>query len=505
MEIKNKRIDLIKNIDKKNNIIAKNTKLIDNLFLNKLYRNYLIAHKKKKHYTNFELIFQKPEKKKLAEKIIISRVIKNIPPNLLQYFNEFEFKKYANQLIISVINKRKKNKSFTSQKNKGKIHSRNQSCSYRLNINNFNYTNNTYNDGNKIKIFDSEEDKKNNNINNKINQKKYYLSSSRKNSVNIYRNKYITICDNTTKETQENNKMNNNYSYYYDKLYSTMSSKNNKYKSSIFNTNNSVNNLIDDDTRVKPKSSRNLNHTNYNIDTKINYITDYKNLKVNKSILNISNNNDKKEKKNDSKILLSNDRRNLFNLPKKKIKTELLINSLAPEEINIADKASNILNNLKEIKMEIKTEKNDTPKNIKHMIYTIKKERNKDVQYLKNEVKKNKFYEYYIENKKYMENKKDVFKVLRNSFNTERTKRNSNEISFIKTLNNICQQEKYFDSVVKHVYRHNYWLRLNKNKKNAENIKYRINKINEKRLELNILLSKINKLNKKNNTECNDN
>ena len=256
---------------------------------------------------------------------------------------------------------------------------------------------------------------------------------------------------------------------------------------------------------IKPKSSRNLNYTNYNIDTKINYIKDYKNKKINKSNLSISNNNEKKEKKYDSKILLSDARKNLFNLPKKKVKTELLINSLSPEEVIITDKASNILNNLKDIKMEIKTEKNDTPRNIKRMIHTIKKEKNKDIQYLKNEVKKNKFYEYYIENKKYMENKKDVFKVLRNSFNTERTKRNSNEISFIKTLNNICQQEKYFDSVVKHVYRQNYWLRLNKNKKNAENIKYRINKINEKRIELNTLLSKINKLNKKYNTECSEN
>ena len=49
METKKKRIDLIRNINKKKNIIAKNTKLIDNLFLNKLYRNYLLSQRKKRN------------------------------------------------------------------------------------------------------------------------------------------------------------------------------------------------------------------------------------------------------------------------------------------------------------------------------------------------------------------------------------------------------------------------------------------------------------------------
>ena len=156
--------------------------------------------------------------------------------------------------------------------------------------------------------------------------------------------------------------------------------------------------------------------------------------------------------------------------------------------------------------MEIKTEKkNNNTTNIKHMINTIKQQKNKDTEYIKNEVKKNKFYEYFMKNKKEIGKTNEIFKILRNSFNTERIKRNSNELSFIKTLNHICEQEKHFDSVVKHVYRQNYWLRLSKNKKIAENMKNRINKINAHYVQLNTLVTKINKLQNKHNRELNNN
>ena len=479
MEIKKKKIDIIKHIDKKSNIIMKNIKLIDNLFLNKLYRNYLLSHKKKKNHQNiFEILSEKPEKKKLVEKIIISGVIKKIPPYLLQYYSEYEFKNFANKLISSSSKKNKKqNNSYSIHKNKTKIYSRNKSCSYRTNNNNLTNKNNTYNDENKINIF-------------KI-----------KNT-------------NTNKDPYENNKLvqNNNLYMNNNKLYFAVSSKNNNFKTSIFNTNNSINNLTDDDatTNTKQKSSNNLANThNNNENIKSNNIYNYnyskKKNRPNKLLLNVSNSNEKSEKKYNSRLLLENNisyvKNNLFNLPKKKIKTDLLISSLSPEEILITDKASNIINNLNEIKKEIKTERNETPKNIKHMILKIKKNKNNDALYLKNEVEKTKSYEYYIKNKKQLERKKNVFKVLRNSFNTERTKRNANENTFIKTLYHICDEEKHFDKVEKQVYKQNYWLRLNRNKKNAEDIKNRIIKINDNQNLLNHLMSKINKLNNK----CNNN
>jgi hypothetical protein len=386
-----------------------------------------------------------------------------------------------------------------------KIISRNQISSCKIN-NNLSNQNSTYNDGITLKLFDSEEDKKINNNNYIINNKKYCLSNSyRKNSTNTFRNNYISIKDNIIKENHDNNK-----NLYCNKIYTTMSSKNNKFTSSIFNTNNSVNNITDDESHIKPLSSNNLNHTNINIESKeskVNYIKDYKNIKKSKKlVLNISHSNEKIEKKFDSKILLSNDRKNMFNLPKKKIKAEIFLRSLSPKEILINDKASNILSNLNEIKMEIKTEKkNNNTTNIKHMINTIKQQKNKDTEYIKNEVKKNKFYEYFMKNKKEIGKTNEIFKILRNSFNTERIKRNSNELSFIKTLNHICEQEKHFDSVVKHVYRQNYWLRLSKNKKIAENMKNRINKINAHYVQLNTLVTKINKLQNKHNRELNNN
>ena len=71
-------------------------------------------------------------------------------------------------------------------------------------------------------------------------------------------------------------------------------------------------------------------------------------------------------------------------------------------------------------------------------------------------------------------------------------------MSEIKTLNIICEEEKYFESVVKQVYKQNYWLRLNKNRKNAKDIKNRIDSINSKQILLNMIINKINKSNIKN-------
>ena len=497
MEMKKKRIDLIRNIDRKKNIITKNTKLIDNLFLNKLYRNYLLSQRKKRNLNIFELISEKPEKKKLIEKMIIDKVMNNIPPNLRQYFSDFEYKKFANQLILSNSKKKNKNnKSISFPKNKLKINSRNKSSSYRLNKYNLNSETNTFNDEDKINLLSKERDNNNNlSEKKKINQKhQFILNSARKKSSNILRYNITLNDNNTIKEIYENK---------YNKLYNTMSSKNNTFTSSIFNLNNSVNNLTEEDSSKDQKSSHNLSKAILNIETKnSNNIYNYNFMKkVNNSkkfFLNSQNSKEKIEKKYDSRELMDTNtkfnKRNLFNLPKKKFKTELL-NSFSPEEIFIIENASNISNHLNEIKKGIKSEKKDTPKNIKYMILKIKKEKNKEINYIKKEVNKNKYYEYFMNNKKQMERKTNIFKILKNSFNSERNRRNINEYSFIKTLNNICDEEKHYDSVVKQVYKQNYWLRLNKNKKNAIDIKNRIAKINAKGILVNTLINKINKFN----------
>ena len=131
------------------------------------------------------------------------------------------------------------------------------------------------------------------------------------------------------------------------------------------------------------------------------------------------------------------------------------------------------------------------------MIGKIKKDKkNLETKFLFDEVNKKKNYDYYMNNKKYMEEKNEVFKVLRNSFITERTRKNSHQISFIKTLNNICDEENHFDVIVEQVYNQNYWLRLNKNKKSAEKIKIIKDKMDSKNLLLNKIINKINKFNK---------
>ena len=100
MEKKNKRVDIIKNIDKKNNIISSNIRIIDNLFIDKLIESYILTNKKIKikNQTNYEKIFKNSKKnKKSNQKLIINGIVKKIPPSLLQYFDKYEIKQYANK------------------------------------------------------------------------------------------------------------------------------------------------------------------------------------------------------------------------------------------------------------------------------------------------------------------------------------------------------------------------------------------------------------------------
>ena len=521
MEIKKKKIDIIRKIDKKDNIVKRDVKLIDNLFLNKLYRNYILSHRSKNHSNLLEMIKDKQENQKITEKMIINTIVKKIPPNLLQYFTQFEFKNCAKKLILSSTKKSKSNKSSSPLKTpKAKIYSRNKSNSYRLSAFNSNYGNNTYNDGENTNIFEMGNSRRL--FDKKINNQKQYilLYSKRKHSANILRNNYISINDNDTKETKEtfdnktsNNSLNFNIN---NKIYNTMCSNNIVASNYIFNTNKSENNLTDDITIIKPKSSNYLfksNYDNYNTyindNKKSNQINNYNYVKKDniqkKLFLNLSNSNEKAEKNFDSRVLLGNNintiKNNFFNLPRKKQKTELLLSSFSPEEKIIIERVSNISHNLNELKRELKTERIQTPKNIKYMINRFNKERKREVEFLRKEVSKSKFYDYFMKNKKYMENKKEIFNILRNSFNKEKAKRTPNENTFIKTLNNICDEEKHFDNIVKQVYKQNYWLRLNKNKKNAENIKNKIDIINSKSIKVKTLISKINKLNIKYNNK----
>ena len=500
MKIEKKKIDIIRKINKNKNIITENTKLIDHLFMNQLYLKYMLSFRKKKRKNLFDLINEKPENKKIVEKIIINSLLKKIPPDLVQYFSGFELKKFADNVISSSSKKkRKKNKPCSSPKNKTKIYSRNVN-------NNLNYENTTYNEENKTNIYNFENRK--DLFGKKINQKKYFNSNlnsnkSRGYSAYIFRNNKNNINTNETetKDIFENKIINNNtYNNNNNKLYFTVSSKNN----SIFNTNNSINIMTNDSSIIRPKSSNNLKiFTNNKEINKSNNINNYiymkkENKSRKKILLNLSNNS--LEKKNyHSRVLTENNinniKSNFFLIPKKKDKYEF--NILTPKEKVIIENASNITHNLKEIKREIKTERAKKPnRNIKYMIGKIKKEKKSfETKFLFDEVNKKKNFDFYMNNKKYMEEKNEIFKILRNSFVTERTRKNSHEISFIKTLNNICDEEKHFDFIVSQVYNQNYYLRLDKNKKTAEKVKMIKDKMDSKHLLLNKIINKINKFN----------
>ena len=499
MKIQKKKIDIIRKINKNKNIITENTKLIDNLFMNQLFLKYILSHRKKQRKTLLDMIKEKPENKKIVEKIIINRLLKKIPRDLVQYFSDFELKKYADNLITSSSKKKKtKNKPLSSfPKNKTK-YSRNVS-------NNLNYENTTYNEENKTYIFNFENRK--DLFGKKISQKKIFNSNLNSNSSRGYsayilrnNNNNININETKAKGTFDNKIINNNIFNNNKKLYFTVSSKNNN---SIFNTNNSINIMTNDSSIIKPKSSNNLktfiNNTEISKSNNIisyNYMKKENNTKK-KILLNLSKNSI--EKNYNSRVLTENNINNLkanfFFIPKKRDKFEF--NLLSPKEKVIIQNASNITHNLKEIKREIKIERKKKPnKSIKYMIGKIKKDKKSlETKFLFNEVHKKKNYDFYMNNKKYMEEKSEVFKILRNSFVTERTRKNTHEISFIKTLNNICDEEKHFDFIVSQVYNQNYMLRLDKNKKTAEKVKKIKDKMDSRHLLLNKIINKINKFN----------
>lgn len=518
MEKKNKRIDIIKNIDQKKKNISSNIRIIENLFIDKLFENYILTNKKIKikNQTNYEKMLKNSKKdKKSNQRLIMNGIIKKIPPYLLEYFDKYEIKRYANKLMQedNKNNNVKKNKSFSLRNDEVKFYSRNNSSFNRISGKYKLYNDNkTFNDDNEDIIFEIEDDKNllgNKLLNKKINQKNYYLPKNRKFSANIYNR--MSINDSKNKETKVRKKS--------DCISISTRNTNSTYRNPILNYYNSVNIKNENETK-KSKLEINSNLSNLINQTESNkahQIYDYsfakRPNKKNKLVLDLSdiNNNfssnsiDKLDKKNDSKVSFYNDDMlyntyNLLKLPRKreKIKNEILLKSFSPKEIFITSKASKVMNNLTEINNEMKFKINDNKKNIKRnikfMLKEIKKDKNKDVEYIKKEVESNKCYEYFMKNRKQIERKKSAFKVLRNSFNISERSTNMNQTAFIKKLNEFCRQEKRNEIIVKEVYTQNYFLRLNKNKKNAKNIKKRIEKMNEKKVVINSLISKISNL-----------
>lgn len=97
--------------------------------------------------------------------------------------------------------------------------------------------------------------------------------------------------------------------------------------------------------------------------------------------------------------------------------------------------------------------------------------------------------------KKQIERKNITFKTLRNTFNiSEKSKGYKNQNTFIKTVNNFYNEEKKFDFIINQIYKENYMLRLNKNKKNSKNIREKLIKINEKHGKVNHLMATITRL-----------
>lgn len=508
MELKFKKLDLIKIIDKKNKIINKNFKIIENLFISELYKNFILCQKNInnpiKNINDNKNTFQYPKNSKLFEKLILDKIIKNVPQNLLQYFSQYEIKKYVHQIIES--NKEKFKINNLNQKNKIQIYSRNKSCDPRK-INKYKIINDIkkdnydekHNNNNNIE-FEIEKNLLEKKLNKKINQKKYIISkATRKNSEKLYN--HMNINENNKDLNEYNNISNLNNPTYF-----TVNTKHSRYRDYLLNTYNLLDNNSENEINIKKNSYlNNLNNLSNNIENKnkLNNISDINYTEKSnkrKIFLNICQRNEKPKKKY-SKLILD---KNItfkesypFKLSIKDKKKGSLLNSFSPDEININDKSENILTNLKKIKKRFKTQinKKNNNKNIKFMKNIIENKKNLDLKFIKSEVKKRNNYEYFMNNKKQIERKNITFKTLRNTFNiSEKSKGYKNQNTFIKTVNNFYNEEKKFDFIINQIYKENYMLRLNKNKKNSKNIREKLIKINEKHGKVNHLMATITRL-----------
>ena len=511
MNRRNTKIDIIKLIDNKNNFINKNAGIISNLFSQELYTSYVLSRKKKNIAPDYDKIINKIKKSKSIEKYIIKDITKNIPINLLQYFSEYEFQRFANQLVKSFYknnDKLKMLKIYSILKNNSII--RNKSfCPKFTDNSNYSNTISNQNDLNTIK-YDEERNLLKKRIRHHIrnkNKNKYIIENiSRKNSANIYN--HLTIKNHKHDEINGDN-IDDDYENKNKNL--TFSTKKYKCRNLILK---SFNKYVSEDDKNTKKNSVNKDIENFYFNTENNNfktIYDYNHCKrpENKYKLLLRLNSDEKSKKKIySSIRTNNIKQNKkLRFPKgNKVKTELLLSTSSPKEILIKSKTSNILCNLKELKKEIKDiiKSNSTGKNLNtNTLYFTgynKKEKYKDLKFFKNEYKNNKRYAFYIKNEKLIERKKNnTFNGLRNSFNTsERTRANLNEKNFIKTLNHLCDKEKQLERKIDSIYKQNYWLRIKKNKSIEKNNKTRIDKMNKKTIIFNSLLSKMNQISKNN-------
>ena len=492
---KNKKIDLIKIIDKKNNYIHRNAKLIDNLYAKELYTSYVLSHRQKKVKPNYEKIIQDIKKNKTIEKYIIKDITKNIPPNMIQYFGQYEFQKFADKVVGTIHNNKDNVKilNFYSMI-RNKLNSRNKSGYQKYKKSNENKTFNK--ESNKTSLNNYIEDEKRlikkklkrNQIENK---KKYLLSAPRKKSANLCN--YIAINEN-------NNEDFNNNEYY------TMSTNHSKIRNFIINSSKkNINYLTEEDT-----NNNNLDNLYSSIDkNSLNIINDYNYIdKLNrkdKLSLDISNSSEKVKKiKYSSKKLLNNSYNYKMNqkldLYGKKINLKNRLKSSTPRENHFTGETENIINNIKEINKEIngRPDENLTDKDINNIQYFLdlrKFEKNKDKQFFIGELKENQCFDFIMKNKKQIEKKGLALKILRNSYNiSEMNRININGKSIKKTLNTICLREKNFEELIDNIYQSNFWLRLNKSKSIQKNINETFDKIKRNRVVFNSLISKINKI-----------
>jgi len=496
---KNKKIDLIKIIDKKNNYIHRNTELIDSLYAKELYTSYVLSHRQKKVKPNYEKIIQDMKKNKTIEKFIIKDITKNIPPNMLQYFGQYEFQKFANK-IVGPIHKNKDNVKIINFYSmiRNKLNSRNEPAYQNYKKNNENKTFNKESNKTSLNNFIEDEKKliekklKRNQIENK---KKYFLSAPRKKSANICH--YITINENNNDDFNKN-------------ICCTMSTKHSKHRNFILNSSNKNLNLLTDEDSNQNSNNNNLDSLFSKIDkNNLNIINDYNytdNMsRKDKLSLDLSNSNQRVKKiRYSSKKLLNSSynykRSQKLDLYGKKINLKNRLKSSTPKENQFTGETENIINSLQEIKKEIngRADENLTDKDINNIQYFLdlrKFEKNKDKQFFIGELKENQCFDFIQKNKKRIEKKTFALKTLRNSYNiSEKNKININGLSIKKTLNTICTREQNFEDLIDNIYQSNFWLRLSKSKKIQKNINETFDKIKKNRVVFNSLMSKINKI-----------
>ena len=501
MHIAKKKINLRDTINNRDIYILRNSRIMKETTFDKnfsKYLKYLKTSPEKDETLNIQ--FKQKDLKYLQLKNYIKNVLINMPPFLLEHTDNFELKLFE-QNLLSKFNVSK----LSSPSGNNTPHCKIRSGNYNKKMQTINVDLNKESKDN-ISYLSNNEDNANNNEDNtdiegvdfklisEINLEQKNIDNEIKKVLSkeisyAKKHKYerMNMDINDTfppkiplsyTDRRKLNKFSAKKSFSNDKFKISKRARSTKFKAGKNNY------LYTDTGRFSKNRNKAKNHTiiNYKYipnSNKYKEITFHKNCIFNNEFYSVTIPNNMTRKSPNDQLTKSLKIRKKLLLINQKINenNEEIIRANTSRQIR--QKGKNILKHLTEIKSVMKQDKKYTDNCIDSVIMSRKRKQNQEDQFMKKEILRNKYYEYFIKNEKQLKRKKNAFKLLKNTMvgfdrltQTSEIKKNFNH-----TLEHFCKRERFDKFVTRQVYNNYYDLRYKKNKESQSVVKKRIGKI----------------------------